>query len=105
MTTNMKDYFLEENEEEVRKVFEATTWGQFQNKWYNKLFSNQLESDETDTLEQRVKWWTVVVDRGRPIANDVYDYSFSEMFGSYRETIELGMRQLLNSVRDRRIIS
>ena len=48
MTTNMKDYFVKENEDEVRKVFRDTMEGQFEHDLYNKSFSNQSESD-TDT--------------------------------------------------------
>ena len=42
MTTNMKDYFLEENEDEVRKVFRDTLDGKFEHDLYNKSFSNQF---------------------------------------------------------------
>ena len=45
MTKNMKDYFFEEIEEEVRKVFRDTMEGQFEHHLYNESFSNQLESD------------------------------------------------------------
>ena len=50
MTTNMKDYFLKENEDEVRKVFTDTMKGQFEHGLYNKSFSNQLETDDDFTL-------------------------------------------------------
>ena len=57
MTTNMKDYFLKENEDEVRIVFRDTMEGQFEHDLYNKSFSNQIESnDENDTLQQRIEW-------------------------------------------------
>ena len=49
MTVNMKDYFLEDNEE-IRKVFRDTLEGQFEHDLYYKSSSNQLESDEMDTL-------------------------------------------------------
>ena len=56
MTTNMKDFFLKENEDEVRKVFRDSMEGQFEHDLYNKSFSNQIESDEIDTLPQRIEW-------------------------------------------------
>ena len=56
MTTNMKDYFLVENEHEVRNVFRDTMEGQFEHHLYIKSFSNQIESDENDTLQQRIEW-------------------------------------------------
>ena len=59
MTTNMKGY----NEEEVRKDFKYTLEGQFEHDLYNKSFSNQIESDETDTLHQRIDWRMTVIDR------------------------------------------
>ena len=74
-TINMKDYFLEDNEE-IRKVFRSTMECQFEHDLYNKSFSNQLESDKTDTIQQRIKWWMTIVDRGCPIPNNIYDYRF-----------------------------
>ena len=57
MTTNMKDYFVRENEDDVRKVFRDTMEGQFEHDLYNKSFSNQFESgDENDTLQQTIEW-------------------------------------------------
>ena len=53
-----------------------------------KLFSNQLQCDKMDTLQQRIEWWLVVVDRGGPIPYDVYDYSFAELFNSHRKAID-----------------
>ena len=54
MTTNLKDYLLE-NIEETRNVFGVTMEGQFEHDLYKKSFSNQLESDQTDTSKQRIK--------------------------------------------------
>ena len=48
LATNMKYHFLEDNEE-IRKVFRDTMEGQFEHDLYNESFSNQLESNETDT--------------------------------------------------------
>ena len=53
MITNMKDYFVKESEDEVRKVFRDTMEGQFEHDLYNKYFSNQIESDKNDTLQQK----------------------------------------------------
>ena len=51
MTTNMTDYFVKENEDDVTKFFRDTMEGQFEHDLYNKSFSNQFESgDENDTL-------------------------------------------------------
>ena len=63
MTTIMKDFIFEDNEE-LRKVFTESMEGQFGHDFYDKSFNNQLESDETDALQQRIEWWMVVVDRG-----------------------------------------
>ena len=92
MTTNLKDYFLEDNEE-LGKVFRDTMGGQFEHDLYNKSFSNQLESDETDNLQQRIEWWMVVVDRGGPTPNNVNDYSFAKLFNLYRKAIDPEMQQ------------
>ena len=79
LTTIMKKYFLEDNEE-IRKVFRETMEGQFEYDLYNKSFSNQLKTDETKTLQQKIKWWMSVVSREATIPNNVYDYSFAELF-------------------------
>ena len=55
MTTNIKGYFLQENESEVRKVLRDTMGGQFELDLYITSFSSQLESDEF-TLQQRIEW-------------------------------------------------
>ena len=44
MTTKMKDYNLEDNEE-LRKVYRDTMDCQFEHDLNNTSFSNQLESD------------------------------------------------------------
>ena len=88
MTTNMKDYFFGEIEEKVRKIFEETIEGQFEHNLHNKSFSNQIDSEETYTWQQRFKWWLLVVDRGGPIPNDVYGYSFDELLCLYRNAID-----------------
>ena len=95
ITTNMKDFSLEENKEEVRKAFSETIEGQFEHDSHNKSFSNQIESDETDTLQQRNKRWMTVVARGGLIPNNVYDYNFDDMFGLYRKTIDPEMRDFV----------
>ena len=94
MTTNMKEYFPKENEEEVSKVFRDTMEGQFEHGFFNKTFSNQLESDDEFTLQQRIEWWMTIVDRGSPIPDYVYDYSFGELFGLYRKAIDREMQVL-----------
>ena len=104
MTTNMKDYFSKETEEEVRKVFRDTVEGQFEHGLYNKSFSNQIESDETDTLQLRIEWWMTIVDRGGPIPDNVYDYNFGELFGLYRKAIDPEMQDFVQELRDRQII-
>ena len=48
--------------------------GQCEHDLYNKSLSDQIESDdEVDTLQQRIEWWMVVVDRLGVTPNDVYD--------------------------------
>ena len=54
MTTNMKDYILEDNEE-LKKVFRDTMEGQFEHDLYIKSFNIQLGSYEMDTLQQRIE--------------------------------------------------
>ena len=101
MTTNMKDYFLEEKEEGVRQVFRETMERQFEHDLYNKSFSNQIESDETDTLQQRIKWWMMVVDKRGPMPNIVYGYTFGELFGLYRKAIHPEMQDFVKELRGR----
>ena len=103
LTTIMKKYFLEDNEE-IRKVFRETMEGQFEYDLYNKSFSNQLKTDETKTLQQKIKWWMSVASREATIPNNVYDYSFAELFKSYRKAIDPEMEQLAQALRDRQII-
>ena len=105
MTTNMKDYFLEENEEEVRRVFRDTMEGNFEHDLDNKSFSSQYEFDNDKfTLEQRIKWWMLNVGRGGPIPDNVCDYSFGELIGLYRKAIDPKMQDLAKELRDRQII-
>ena len=104
MTTNMTNHFPKENADEVRKIFRETMEGQFEHDLYNKSFSNQIESNENDTLQQRIEWWMTVVDRGGSIPNDVYDYSFGELFSLYRKAIDPEMQDLAKELRDRHII-
>ena len=54
MITNMKDYITEDHEE-LTKLFRNTMVGQFEHDLCNRSFSNELESDEIDTLQQRVE--------------------------------------------------
>ena len=103
MTTKKKDYNLE-NIEELRESFRDTMEGQFEHDLYKKAFSSQLESDETDTLLQKIECWMVVGDGGGPKLNDVYDYSFAKVFDLYRKAIDSEMRDLVKSFRDRQII-
>ena len=105
MVTNMKDYFLEKKSGGgYRKGFRDTMRVNLKTIYIKNSFSNQLESDEIDTLQQRIDWWMVVVGRGGPIPNDVYDYCFDELFGYYRKAIDLEMRELVESLEDRHII-
>ena len=101
----MKDYFVEDIGQEVRKMFRDNMEGHFEHDLYNKSFYNQPESDETDTLQQKIKWWMVVVDRRSPTPNNVYDHSFDEMFGLYRKAIDPEMQDLAKALGDRLIIS
>ena len=71
---------------------------------YDKLFSNQLQSDKTDTVQQRIEWWMVVVDRGGRIPIDVYDYTFAEIFNLCRKTIDPETQRLVKLLTDRQII-
>ena len=106
MKTNLKDYFLEKNEEEVRKVFRETMEGQFEHDLYIKSFSDQLESHDVEfTLQQRIKWWMLVVDSGGPIPDIVYDYGFEELFGLYRKAIDPERQDFVKELRDRQIKS
>ena len=105
MTTNMKDYFLNGNEDEVRKVFRYTMEGQFEHDLYNKSFSNQFESgDENGTLQQRIEWLMMVVDRGGPIPDNAYEYNLGDLFSLYRKAIDPEMQDFVEELRDRRII-
>ena len=104
MITNMKDYFLKENEDEVRKVFRDTMEGQFEHDLFNKPFSNQFESgDENDTLQQRIEWWMTIVDRGGSIPDNANEYNLGDLFSLYRKTIDPEMQDLVKELRDRQI--
>ena len=46
----------------------------------------------------------VVVDRGGPIPNDVYDCSFAKMFGLYRNAKDPELKEVLNLIRDRQFV-
>ena len=102
MTTYMTDYILKDIGE-LRKLFRDAMEGQFEHDLYIKSFSNQLESDETDTLQQKIDWWSVVVDRGGPIPNDIFDCSFAELYNLYRKAIDPEMRDLFKSLKNREI--
>ena len=105
MTTNMKDYFLKEKEDEVRKVFRDTMEGQFEHDLYNKSFSNQFDSgDENDTLQRRIEWWMTVVARRGLIPDNAYEYNLGDLFSLYRKAIDPEMRDFVKELRDRHII-
>ena len=86
MVTILNDYVTDSRR--FRKKFRVIMKRQFEHDLYNKSFSNQLETDETDTLQQRIKWWMVVVDRGGPLPNDVYEYKFADFFNLYRKAVD-----------------
>ena len=78
--------------------------GQFEQHLYSKSFSNQLESEDgTDTLEGRIKWWMLIIGRGGPIPNNVYDYCFNELFGLYRKAVDPEMLELAKALWDRHV--
>ena len=105
MTTNMKDYFVKENKDDVRKVFRDTMEGQFEHDLYNKSFSNQFQSgDENDTLQQRIEWCMTVVYRGGSIPDNAYQYNLGDLFSLYRKAIDPEMQDLVKELRDRHII-
>ena len=87
MTTIMKDYFFEYNEE-ITKVCRVTMEGQFEHDLYIESFRSQLESDETDVLQQRIDCWMTVVHRGGPLPDDVYDYNLDELFDPNRKAVD-----------------
>ena len=79
--------------------------GHIEHDLYNKSFSNQLESDDgIYTLQRRIKWWMLIVDRDGPIPNNVYDYSFDELFALYRKAVDPEKQELAIALRDRHII-
>ena len=103
MVTNLHYYFRES--EQFRIEFAVRIEGKFKHNLYNKYFSNQLESDdEVDTLQQRIEWWMVVVDKLGVIPNDVYDYTFDELYVLYRKAIDPEMQYLVKALRDGQII-
>ena len=78
--------------------------GQFEHDLYNKLFSNQLESDEMDTLQQSVEWLMMVVDTGGPVPNDVYDFSVEDLYGLYHEAIDPENQEMVKLLRHIQVI-
>ena len=103
MTTILKDYLLKEDAEELRKTFRVTMDGQFEHGFYNKSFSNQFESDDEFTLQQRIEWWMTIIDRGCPIPHNVYDYTFGELFALYRKAVHTEMQVFVEELKDRQI--
>ena len=57
-----------------------------------------------ETLQQRVKWWMTIVNRGGPIRNNVFDCTFVEVFGLYRKAIDPEKREFVKKLRDRGVI-
>ena len=104
MTTNMKNHFPKENEDEARKIFRETMEGQFEHDLYNKSFSNQFESDDEFTLQERIEWFVTIVHRGGLIPDNVYDYNSGELFNLYRKAIDPEMQDFVKELRDRQII-
>ena len=111
MITNLYHYFTDS--EEFWKEVGVMLEGQFGHELFNKYFSKHLESydesydekyDESDTLQRRIKWWMVVVDRGGPIPNNVYDYTFDELCMFYREATDTEMQEMVQALRDRQTI-
>ena len=100
----MKDYFLKEKEDEVRKVFRDTMEGQFEHDLFNKSYSNQIESDENDTLQQRIEWWITVVDRGGLIPDNAYEYNLEDLFSLYRKARDPEMQEFVKELRNRHMI-
>ena len=47
----------------------------------------------------------MIVGRGSPIPNNVYDYSFADLNNLYRKTIDPEMGELVESFKDRQIVS
>ena len=103
MTKNMKDYISADNDE-IWKVLRDAMEGQREHDLYDKSFSNHVESDETDTLERRIKAWMVVVGRIGSLLWNAYDYSYNELFGSYRKALDPEMQELAPAIRDRQTI-
>ena len=93
IVTNLNGYVTDS--EEFKNEFRVIKECQFEHDLYSKSFSNQLESDETDLLHQTIEWWMVVVDRGGPLFNDVYEYSFVKIFNLYRKATDPEMQGLL----------
>ena len=68
---------------------------------FNKFVSNQLVSDNTKFLQQRIKGWMVVVDRGGPVPNDTFDYSFDELFSLHPKAVDPEIQELAKLFRNR----
>ena len=103
LVTNLNFYFTDSEEfrKEVRVMIEV----QFEHDLYKKSFSFQLKSDdEVDTLQQGIEWFMVVVDRMGVEPNDVYDYTFDELYMLYRKTIDPEMENLVEALKNRQII-
>ena len=103
ITTNIKDYILADTDK-IRKSFRVTMKDQFEHNLFINCFSSQLESDKTDTLQQRINWWMMVVDKEGPIPNNVCEFSFAEVFNLCREAIDPEMQKFVETLKDRHII-
>ena len=91
---------------ELGKLFRETMKSQFEYDLYNKSFSDHLVSDddETNNLQRRSGWWMMVVDRRSPIHNNIYDYTFDELYGLYRKVMDPEMQALAKELRNRGVI-
>ena len=103
MVTNLNYYFT--YSENFRTEFRVMMESRFEHNLCDKSSSNQREfDDDVDTLRQRIKWWLLVVDRGGPIPNDVYDFTFEDFFMLHRKAIDPEKRHLVKALKERQVI-
>ena len=78
--------------------------GQFEHGLYDKSLSNQVESDDEITLQQKIEWWMIIVARGSPKPDNVYEYNLGKLFRLYRKAMDPEMQAFVRELRDRQIL-
>ena len=83
MITNMKDYVtldLDDYDADLRYNYRDTMIAQFKQDFYKKNLSlqDQGKCDQINTLQNRIKLWLNLIDKGFPIPDTSYDNAYND---------------------------